>query len=109
MPRGVYKKTEEHKRKLSLALRGKPKSIEHRRRISSTLRNNQEFRRLRKGVQTKIWQDSVYREHMIEVHRGLKPSDESIKKRSEAMKREYASGYVNPMKGKCNPFSEERK
>ena len=40
MPRGIYKKTEEHKRKISEALRGRVLSREHKRSLSKAMKGN---------------------------------------------------------------------
>lgn len=47
MPKGIYKRTEQHKKNISKAKMGKKLSEEHKRKISET--KKAQFRQMRKG------------------------------------------------------------
>ena len=78
------KHSEEVKKKMSRAHKGKVPSEEHKKRISETIRER--------------WTDPEYRKHMSEVRKGKPRSEETREKISETLK------------GKSRkPFSEEHK
>ena len=73
MPSGVYKKSEEHKRHISEAMKGMKLSEEHKRKISE-------------GVKRRFDADPTIMMRLSEKRRGRVHSDESKKKMSEAHK-----------------------
>jgi G:T-mismatch repair DNA endonuclease (very short patch repair protein) len=72
MPRGVYKKSEEHKRNLSKSLTGRTLSKEHCKNISLG------------NTGKKLTDETIQK--MVKSHQGLHPTEESIKNMSGAHK-----------------------
>lgn len=74
MPNGVYPRTLEHRRNISIALTGKRLTKEHKKNVSNTVKL--------------LWQNPEHRKHMSEVHKGKKASEETRKLMSEMRKGE---------------------
>lgn len=80
MPTGVYEKTQEHKKKLSEALRGRRRkfSEEHKRKIRETIRRQ--------------WEEGKRKSPMLDKHH----HEETKKKMSESrLERKRQLGYIN--------------
>lgn len=104
MSTGIYKKTEEHKMKISVAMKGKKFSEEHRRKIGKTIK--------------KQWKEGKRRPVMLGKHH----SDETkTKMRKARLERKKQLGYINSSETKKkmskvqkrrfknNPMSEKTK
>jgi hypothetical protein len=111
MPTGVYKRSEETKRILSIAHKGKKLSEQHKNKISNAL-VSQWSKGKRKGYKhTEEWKRKigikskgrVFSKETIErmslAHKGKKCSDEAKRKMSEIKKVKYL-GINNPFYGK---------
>lgn len=120
MPTGVYEKTQEHKRNLSEALRGRKFSAKHKRKIRETVR-----KQWKEGKRKSPMSDKHHREETKKKMRkaclerkrqlGYINSPETRKRMSEAQKgkkllEETKRKLSNALKGKRKPpFTEEHK
>ena len=78
MPKGIYIRTNECRKKLSDSKQGKHRSKETKRNISNTIKN--------------LWVNEEYRFHMTKIHMGKKQSNETKNKHSECMKFQHRNG-----------------
>ena len=81
-----YKRTKEHRKLMSEKLKGRPKSKEHIRKSNETKKRLYKKGKLKTWNKGKVWDQKV--KDLI----------------SYSHKKRYANGYINPMKGKKNPF-----
>lgn len=84
MPKGVYKKSEQHKKNLSMANKGKKLSLEHKIKIGQKS----------KISMLRLWKNSEYKARMVKISTGRKLSDEIKKKVGDAARgRKYSEEY----------------
>jgi len=78
MPTGVYEKTQEHKRNLSEALRGRKFSEEHKRKIRETIRRQ--------------WKEGKRKSPMLDKHH---PEETKMKMSRSRLERKRRLGFIN--------------
>jgi hypothetical protein len=100
MPKGIYPRTKEHKRKIGLSNKGKIISEEHKRKISLSqfkrkikfgYINSPKTRKKISLIHKKLWQNPKYRKKMSLNHKGMigkHHTKETKKKISETHKNE---------------------
>ncbi len=105
-------RSEETKRKISEAHRGKRLSEEHKRKIGDGNRGkvlSDETKAKISASRKEHWKDPVYRERMSRALKGRTQSEETRIKISETLKRKYGSGeIVHPFKGKKHKEESRR-
>jgi len=105
MPKGVYKRTEEYKRKLSEAHKGKKASEETRRKMSEAHKgkkfSEEHLKNLREASKRRKERGDTFfsieaRKKSVEAHKGKKLSEEHLKNLREASKRrKERDGYIH--------------
>jgi len=84
MPTGVYERTEEHRRKLSISAMGRKHSEETKKKLSLIMKGNSNFKGKHHTEEEK--------RRRSEFMKGMKRSEETKKKMSEAFKKQYKNG-----------------